>query len=166
MSPVYKTVGGLTGTLPSDREIRFTRSFNAPAQMVFDAHTQPDLIKRWLLGPEGWTMPVCEVDLRVGGGYRYTWRKSADGSEFSLGGTYREIEAPHRIVHTERFEPDWTGGEAVCTFTLQDRDGVTDMTLTVLYPSQQIRDGALQTGMMDGMEASYERLDRMEGQIN
>jgi len=119
MSALFKTVGKLNADLPSDREVRFRRVFDARAVLVFNAHTQPELIRRWLLGPDGWTMPVCEVDLRVGGGYRYTWRKADDSSEFSLGGTYREIEAPHRIVHTERFEPDWTGAEAVCNFFLK-----------------------------------------------
>lgn len=161
MPAFFKTVGKLDADTPSDRELRFRRQFDAPAQLVFDAHTKPDLLKRWMLGPDGWIMAVCEVDLRVGGGYRIVWRHEVKGDEMGLSGTYREIEAPRRLVNTELFDVDWTGGETLCTLLLDDVEGRTDMTLLILYPSEAARDGALQTGMMDGMEAGYVRLDQL-----
>jgi uncharacterized protein YndB with AHSA1/START domain len=91
-------------SLPDSRSVRVTRRFDAPARLVFDCHTKPELVKRWLTGPDGWSMPVCEIDLRVGGTYRYTWRNDADGSEFSATGVWKEIVAPARLVHTERME--------------------------------------------------------------
>ncbi|HVZ30372.1 MAG TPA: SRPBCC family protein [Asticcacaulis sp.] len=158
MIPVYKTVGALSATLPSDREIRITRRFNAPRQLVWDAHTQPALIKRWLLGPPGWTMPVCDVDLRVGGKYRFEWH-SEKGMAMALSGVYREIEAPNRIADTQRFDDDWTKGEADTTLTLEDKDGGTVLTLNILYASKDARDTAAATPMLEGMEAGYARME-------
>lgn len=145
---------------PSDREIVVTREFNAPRQRVFDAHTKPELIKRWLLGPDGWTMPVCEVDLRVGGKYRYVWRHP-DKSEMGMGGVYREIEAPERLVATEKFDEPWYPGEALDTLVLTERNGKTLLTQTMLYESKEARDIAASSGMTDGMAAGYDRLERM-----
>ncbi|MEO8112816.1 MAG: SRPBCC family protein [Phenylobacterium sp.] len=142
---------------PSDREVQVTRVFAAPRALVFDAHTKPELVRRWLLGPEGWTMPVCEIDLRVGGGYRYVWRH-ADGREMMMGGTYREIVAPEKIVQTELFDEDWTGGETVGTLVLTEQGGRTTLTQTTLYASKAARDGALASGMTEGMEVGYDRL--------
>src|ERR1044071_1680068 len=102
-------------TTPSDREIAMTRVFNAPRRMVFEALTKPELVKRWLLGPPGWSMPVCEIDLRVGGKYRYVWRRDSDGTDMGMGGVYREIVAPERIVATEKFDQSWYSGDAVGT---------------------------------------------------
>ena len=148
-------------TTPSDREIRVTRVFDAPRNLVFDCHTQPELIKRWLLGPPGWTMPVCEVDLRVGGKYLYTWRSDADGSEFSIGGVHREIVAPERIVTLENF----MGDEALNTLTLTEKNGRTTLVQTMQFENRDKRDQALKTGMTDGMGISYDRLeDLMEEQ--
>lgn len=147
-------------TLPSDREIRVTRVVHAPRPLVFDCYTKPELLRRWMLGPPGWTMPVCEVDLRVGGRYRYVWR-NADGQEMAMGGVYREIEAPHRIVTTGLFDEDWTGGETVETLALTEEDGRTTIETTILHVSKEARDGALETGMSDGMEASFVQLDAL-----
>lgn len=147
-------------TAPSDREIVMTRVFDAPRQLVFDAHTKPDLVRRWLLGPPGWTMPVCEIDLRVGGRFRYVWRKD-DGAEMGMGGVFREIVRPERIVHTELFDQDWTGGETVSTTRFTERDDRTTLTITTLYSSKEARDGALKSGMTDGMEVGYARLDEL-----
>ena len=97
-------MGTLKVTTPSEREIVMTRVFDAPRQLLFEAHTKPDLVKRWLLGPPGWSMPVCEIDLRVGGKFRYVWRRDNDGTQMGMGGVYREIEAPERIVNTEKFD--------------------------------------------------------------
>jgi uncharacterized protein YndB with AHSA1/START domain len=148
-------------TTPSDREIRVTRVFDAPRALVFDAHTRPELVRRWMLGPDGWSMPVCEIDLRPGGGYRHVWRSDADGSEFGFRGEYREIVAPERIVHTERFDGTEAGDDtdALCTLVLTEADRRTTLTYTMRYPSREVRDQALASGMTDGMAASYDRLE-------
>ncbi len=99
------------------REIIMTRVFDAPRDLVFDALTKPDLVKRWLLGPPGWSMPVCEIDLKVGGKYRYVWRNE-DGREMGMGGTYREIVRPAKLVHTELFDEARYAGESLNTWTL------------------------------------------------
>lgn len=154
----------LTITLPSDREILITRKVNAPARLVFDCYTQPALVRRWLLGPPGWTMPVCEIDLRVGGKYRYVWRNE-DGREMAMGGVHREIEPPHRIVSSALFDEDWTGGETTETLVLREQGGVTTIENTILYASKEARDGALQSGMTEGMEAGYARLDEVAREL-
>ena len=97
-------------TTRGDREIVMTREFNAPRRLVFDAFTKPELVKQWLLGPPGWSMPVCEIDLKVGGAYRYVWRRDADGSEMAMGGIFREIVPQERIVSTEVFDRAWLPG--------------------------------------------------------
>lgn len=145
---------------PTDREVVMTRTFNAPRERVFKALTTPALIQRWLLGPEGWTMPVCEVDLRVDGALRYEWR-GPDGSGMGMSGVFREVEPPARLVHTELFDEDWTGGETRVTTILTEQDGRTTVTTTILYPSQENRDNALKFGMEGGVAASYHRLDRV-----
>ncbi len=145
-------------TTPSDREIAMTRVFDAPRQLVFDAHTKPDLVRQWLLGPPGWSMPVCEIDLRVGGKYRYVWRHDRDGTEMGMGGVYREIVPPERIVNTEKFDEAWYPGEAVDTLVLAERGGRTTLTLTVRYESRDARDAVLKSGMESGVKASYDRL--------
>ena len=149
--------GTLTVTTPSDREIAMTRVFDAPRNLVFDAMTKPVLIKQWLLGPPGWTMPICEVDLRVGGTYRYVWRKD-DGTEMGMRGTFREIVPRERIVHTEQFDQSWYPGDAIVTTTLTEHNGKTTMTATILYDTRDARDGVLRSGMTGGVELSYDRL--------
>jgi uncharacterized protein YndB with AHSA1/START domain len=144
-------------TTPSDREIRIARGFKAPPEMVFDAHTKPELVRRWMVGPEGWEFTVCDIDLRVGGKYRFEWRKGDE--EMGMGGTYREVDRPARLVSSELFDEDWTGGETVNTMVLAEQDGGTLLTTTLLYASKEARDGALQSGMDEGMAAGYERLD-------
>src|SRR6266508_1205650 len=119
--------GALLVTTPTDREIMMTRFFDAPRRLVFDAFTKPDLVKQWLLGPDGWSMPVCEIDLRVGGKYRYVWRRDKDGTEMGMGGVYREIVAPERIVNTERFDQAWYPGEALGTLVLVEQGGKTTL---------------------------------------
>jgi len=148
---------------PSDREIRITRDFDAPRPLVFDCWTKPELLRRWLTGPPGWSFVVCEVDLRVGGAYRFVWR-GPDGTEMGMGGVHREIEPPERIVNTQLFDQDWTGGEAVGTLVLTEKEGRTTSTNTILYSSKAARDGALKSGMEQGMEAGYVRLDELLNQ--
>ncbi len=149
--------GTLKVTTPTDREIVMTRAFAAPRRLVFDPLIKPELLQRWLLGPEGWTLPVCEIDLRVGGSFRYVWRH-ADGREMGMGGVYREIVPPVRLVHTELFDQDWTGGEALVTTVLTEQGGKTTLTLTILYSSRDARDAVLKSGMERGVAVSYDRL--------
>jgi uncharacterized protein YndB with AHSA1/START domain len=153
--------GNLKLTTRGDREIVMTRDFNAPRTLVFDAFTRPELLKQWLLGPPGWTMPVCEIDLRVGGAYRYVWRQTSDGREMGMGGVYREISAPERVVATEKFDEAWYPGEAVGTLVLVEQGGKTTVTQTVLYGSREARDAVLKSGMEKGVAASYDRLDEV-----
>lgn len=142
---------------PSDREIRVARVFDAPAKLVWDCHTRPELIRRWMLGPPGWSMPVCEVDLTVGGAYHYRWRSDADGTEFGSSGVHTEIVPFQKIVTTERMEG--FDGEAVNTLVFEEADGRTTATITMLFASKEARDGALQSGMSDGMAMGYDRMD-------
>lgn len=147
----------LSVTMPSDVEVRATRVFDAPRRLVFQALTTPAILQRWMHGPNGWTLAVCEVDLRAGGVFRYVWRK-ANGREMGAGGVFRAVDAPHRLVHTELFDDDWTGGEAEVTTVLDERDGVTTLTVTMRYASKAGRDAALSTNFTAGMEASYDAL--------
>lgn len=156
MSPT----GTLQITTPTDREILITRAFNAPRRLVFDCMTKPELVRRWLLGPPGWTMPVCEIDLRVGGRYRYVWEKPS-GTRMGMGGAFVEIVRDERIVQTELFDDDWTGGETLGTSVLTQAGGTTTLTTRLLYSSKAARDGALATGMTDGMDAGYNALEAL-----
>jgi len=141
-----------------DREIVMIRVFDAPRKLVFDAFTKPELLKQWLLGPPGWSMPVCEIDLRIGGRYRYVWRRDTDGTEMGCGGVYREIVPPERLVHTEQFDNPWYPGESLITTVLDEQRGKTTLTATMLYESRDARDGILKSGMESGVAASYDRL--------
>lgn len=147
-------------TTPSDREVVITRRFAAPRQVVWDCHTKPELVRQWLLGPAGWTMPVCEIDLRVDGRYRYVWRRDS-GEEMGLNGVYREIAAPARLVANESFDDDWTAGATLATTEFDAQGRYTTVTVTVVYASMQARDGALRTGMTQGVEQTYSRLDEL-----
>jgi len=149
--------GNLKVATRGDRELVMTRAFDAPRNLVFDAFTKPELVKQWLLGPPGWSMPVCEIDLRVGGSYRFVWRK-AGVPDMGMGGVYREVVAPERLVSTEKFDQAWYPGEAVGTLVLSEQGGKTTVTQTVLYQSQEARDAVLKSGMEKGVAASYDRL--------
>ncbi len=146
-------------TTPTDREIVVTRTFNAPRDLVFRAHTEPKLVQRWLLGPDGWTMPVCEIDLRVGGRLAYRWRNDAEGHEFGLTGEFHEITPPARMVHVERMEG--FEGQSLVTTLFEERGGQTHMTVTMLFDSKEARDGAVASGMADGMATTYDRLEKV-----
>ena len=151
-----------TYATPNDRDVVITRVLNARRAVVFDAWTSPKHVPNWLTGPDGWTMPVCEIDLRVGGTWHYVWRKD-DGAEMAMTGTYREIVPPERIVSTERWGPEWP--ETVNTVQLVEAAGRTTITITVLYPSKEARDMALQTGMKEGMNQGFVRLDELLAQL-
>jgi uncharacterized protein YndB with AHSA1/START domain len=152
-----KNTGTLKVTSPTDREIAMTRVFDAPRRLVFDALTKPELVKQWLLGPPGWSMPVCEIDLRVGGAYRFLWR-GPDRTEMGTRGVCREIVSPERFVTTEKFDEPWYPGESLVTYVLVEQGGKTTLTLTVLYESREARDAVLKTPMEQGVAMSYDRL--------
>jgi uncharacterized protein YndB with AHSA1/START domain len=147
---------------PTDREIVLTRVFEAPRTMVWEAMTQPELLRRWLFGPPGWEMITCENDQRVGGTFRWTWR-GPNGVTMSATGVYREVVAPERVVRTEVFEVGCVpqANEKLATLVLTERDEKTLLTLTLLFASKEERDGALVSGMERGVAASYERLDEL-----
>lgn len=150
--------GNVTVEARGERDIVIIRSFDAPRRLVFEALTRPELLQRWLGVFGGWSMAECEVDLRVGGGYRYLW-KGPDGATMGMRGTFREIQPPERIVNTEKFDEPWYPGEAIGTAVLTEHAGRTTLTTTVRYDSREIRDGALKSGMEQGITAGYAALD-------
>jgi uncharacterized protein YndB with AHSA1/START domain len=149
-----KNTGTLKVTTPGDREIVLTRVFDAPRGLVFDAFSKPELLKRWF-GPRGWSLEVCEVDLKVGGGFRFVLR-SPDGKKLGMRGVYREIVPPERSVHMESFD-DYPG-ESQVTAVFVEQGGKTTLTATVLYPSREVRDIVIQSGMEHGAAESYDKL--------
>ena len=149
-----KNTGTLTVTTPSDREIVMTRVFDAPRRLVFDAFTKPELLKRWF-GPRGWSLAVCEVDLRVGGGFRFVLR-GPGGKEMGMRGVYREIVPPERSVHVESFD-DYPG-ESLVTGVFVEQGGKTTFTATVLYATREVRDAVIKSGMEHGAAECYDRL--------
>ena len=155
-----KNVGKLQVTTPSEREIAMTREFNASRRLVFDALTKPELLKRWLFGPPGWSFAVCEIDLRVGGTYRFAW-SGPNGVQMGVRGVYREVVAPELVVNTERFDEAWYPGEAIVTNSLAEVGGKTTLTLTVFYESKEARDTALKSPMEQGVAMGYDRLAEM-----
>lgn len=152
--------GALKITTPADREIRITRNFDAPRQLVWDAYTRPELLKRWLGAMPGWSWAVCEMDVRVGGRYRWVWR-GPDGAEMGLGGEYEEVVPVQRLVTTERYDQAWYPGEATGTVEFTERDGGTTLVTTLRYESKAARDAVLQSGATGGMEAGYTALDAL-----
>ncbi len=154
-------------SLPSDHEVVVTRTFSAPRSLVFRAYTEPALMQRWLNGPPGWTMPLCEMDVREGGTYRWGWRSDEDGQEFGFHGVFEEVDPPARIRHTQFYDPGDMGGsmeaagEVTITVTFEEREGVTTVTTRMTYASREARDGAFASGMTDGMELSYQSLDTL-----
>ena len=148
----------MTLTTEGDRYVVVTRRFAAPPEAVYRAHTEPELIRRWLLGPEGWTMPVCISDPRPGGRIRYEWTDGKGGG-FHLTGEYLELDPYGRIVHVERMHlPDPTPDNHVETKFEPDGGG-TLMTMRMMLPDAETRAQMLATGMEQGMEASYARLE-------
>jgi uncharacterized protein YndB with AHSA1/START domain len=153
-----KNLGTLKVTTPSDREVVLTRVFDAPRAMVYDALTKPELLKRWF-GPRGWSLVVCEVDLRVGGKWRFVLQ-GPDGTHMGMFGVYRELLRPERTVHTESFD-DYPQSESIVTGVLVERDGKTTLTATVLYPSKEVRDAVIKSGMEHGAAETYDKLAEM-----
>jgi uncharacterized protein YndB with AHSA1/START domain len=150
------TTDTLRITTPNDLDVVLTRVFDAPRAMVFDALTKPELLKRWY-GPDGWSLDVCEIDLRPGGRWRFVVRRP-DGKPIGQYGVYREITPAERIVNTERWE-DWDPGETLVTTVLaEDKDGRTTMTSTSRFPSKDVRDTVLKSGLEHGAAQTYDKL--------
>lgn len=146
----------VTISTPTDRDVVMTRVFNAPRALVFDALTKPDLLKRWY-GPRGWTLTVCEIDLRVGGAWRFVVTRP-DGKAVGQYGAYREVASPDKLVNTERWE-DWDPGETLVTTVLTDQpDGTTLLTTTTRFPSREVRDTVLKSGMEPGAVEHFDKL--------
>lgn len=153
--------GRLKVVAQGEREIVMTREFDAPRTLVFDAWIKPELVRRWLLGPDGWSMPVCEIDARPGGSYRFVWRHDSRGEEMGMGGRYLEVVRPERIVATEKFDQAWYPGEALQTTTFTESAGKTTLIETVRYESREARDGVLESGMETGVDQSFDRLEEL-----
>ena len=157
----------LSVTLQGERDIVMTRVFNAPRRLVFDAWTRPELLRRWY-GARGWSLPVCDVDLRPGGSYRFVMR-GPDGAEVTLRGTYREVSPPDRLVSTETFEGFAEEGwrpedESVSTMVLTEQAGKTTWTLTTTYSTREVRDAAY--ALKQAWEGMGYSLDRLEGVLH
>ena len=146
----------LTISTPTDREVMLTRDFDAPPSLVFDALTKPELLKRWY-GPTGWTMEVCDIDLRVGGKWRFVSR-NPQGKLIGQFGVYQEIERPSRLVNSEAWE-DWDAGETLVTNLLTGDNGRTTLTSTIKFPTREVRDVVLKSGLEHGAEAGYKKLE-------
>jgi uncharacterized protein YndB with AHSA1/START domain len=145
-------------TTPTDTEIHIERSFDAPLALVWRAFTEPEIVKRWLTGPPGHTMPICEIDFQVGGKWRYVW--AMPEGEMEAYGVYREIVHKQRIVRTETFAA-WPDNETPVTSTFSEEDGKTTVLMKIEYDSKEIRDAVLQTPMEQGLEMSYTNLDEL-----
>lgn len=146
----------VTLTMPSDRELVITAVLEAPRHLVFEACTRPEHVKRWW-GLRRSTMPVCEIDLRPGGAWRYVVRDNETGREDAFSGVYREIAPPERLVYTEGWE-GMPGHDYLVTATLDEKDGKTTLTSRLQYKSVEDRDGHLQSGMEPGMRETLDRL--------
>jgi len=145
----------------SDRELVVTRTFNAPARIVFEAWTKPELLKRWWAPRSlGVTLFRCESDVRVGGRYRYEFGRDAKNA-MVFSGTYTEVSPPSRLVFTQLFEQMPAAGEAIVTATFEERDGKTRLVLHQLFPSREALDGAVASGMEKGMRITFEQLEEL-----
>ncbi len=143
--------------MPSERAIVLTRVFDAPRSLVFDAFTRPELLRRWAYGPAEWPLPVCGIDLRVGGALIYAWRQT-DAGGMHVRSIDREIVPPERLVRTDLFDEDWTGGETLVTIAMVERKGRTTVTSAVLHSSQEARDAVLETPMAQSLAGCYDSL--------
>jgi uncharacterized protein YndB with AHSA1/START domain len=151
-----KNTGSLKVVTQGDREVLMTRVFDAPRKLVFDALTKPELLKRWF-GPHAWTLTECEVDLRVGGAWRFL-SHGPEGRAMGMRGVYREIVPSERLQYTESFDDFAQYGDAIVTATLEERDGKTTLTNLILSPSRDVRDAVIRSGMEHGAAETYDRL--------
>lgn len=164
---MVRTMDKAQVSLPSDTEVRVTRDFAAPRKLVWEAHTQPKLVKRWMLGPPGWSMPVCDMDVRPGGKYAWRWQSDENGAEFGFFGEFTAVDAPGKLAHSQYYDPGNmpvdmdTAKPAIITTTFTEEDGVTTLVSLMDFGSKEARDMAVSTGMTDGMEMGYQRLDTL-----
>jgi uncharacterized protein YndB with AHSA1/START domain len=158
---------GLQVSTPTDTSIVFTRTFNAPRRLVWEAMFTPDKMRRWTLLPPGWTMTVCECDARVGGKLRLVSKSEEADPAMTLQGVFTEVVPHERAVHTETMvsASGETIGTLVETHEFAEKGGVTTMRITQVYPSKEARDGVIGSGMDQGMEAGYEQLDALLGEL-
>jgi uncharacterized protein YndB with AHSA1/START domain len=148
----------------SDTQVRITRVIRGSVEDVWRAHHEPELMRKWMLGPDGWVMPVCEISTEVGGTYRYEWTREDGTDGFGFSGEVLEIEPPHRSVTTENFfgaDGVHPGDPTRNELTLTPQESGTLMSVVITYPSAEVRDMVLATGMTEGMEASYARLEEV-----
>jgi uncharacterized protein YndB with AHSA1/START domain len=154
-----RSSGKLKVTLPSDKEILLARVFDAPRALVFEAMTRPEHVRRWWCWMDGATMPVCEIDLRVGGKYRFVMHGAQCG-EVAFHGEYLEVVRPERIVHTEVFEP-FPDSPAHVTVSLAERDGKTHYQARVVHQTKEARDMHVQSGMEEGAGVALDLLEEI-----
>lgn len=147
-------------TTPSDTEVAMSRVFDAPREHVYHALTDPTLVRQWMTGPEGWSMPLCEADLRPGGSYRYEWRHD-DGRVMGVSGEFLEVEPPARYSMVEEFDEAWYPGRALGTVVLEDHGAETTVTMTMRYESPEARDIAHQSPMTDGVALGFDRAEKI-----
>jgi len=143
-----------------DSDVAITRDFSAPRELVFDAHVWPELVKRWLAA-RGWTFPVCRIDARPGGEYRYEWKREGGDERMGVSGRFLELDPAARIAATEQFDEPWYPGTAIVTTTFADAPGGTALTMMARYESRAARDGVLAGPMAKGVEAGYAKLARL-----
>jgi uncharacterized protein YndB with AHSA1/START domain len=142
-----------------DREIVVVRTFNAPRELVFEAFTKPELVQRWMLGTDGWTMPVCRIDFRKGGKGRYEWQSPDAKQSMALSTEFLEILPPEKIVHRESFDGTPSPVESTITSTFVEKAGRTTLTMVIRYDSPDVRGFMLKSGMSHGMSLSFDRLE-------
>jgi len=157
---------GLQVSTPTDTTIVLTRTFAAPRRLVWEAMTDPVKMRRWMLAPPGWTLAVCECEARLGGALRLAWNNETGETAMTLQGVFTEVVPHQRMVHTEKMTLG-TGeliGSLVETHEFEEKNGVTSMRITQAYESKAARDGAVASGMEEGMEAGYQQMDAMFAQ--
>lgn len=162
---IMSTTANLKVAAQGDTDVVITREFDAPRKNVFRAYTEPALIKRWMTGPPGWVVTICDVDLKVGGRYRWVWKSDKDGMQMEAGGVYKEIQAPVKLVSTEAFVPAWYPGEMVGTIELAEKGRGTLMTQTLRYASREARDMVINSPMEQGLAYSYDNLAELLGTL-
>lgn len=160
------TAKGLLVSTPTDTTIVLTRTFNAPPRLVWDATLVPDKMRRWMLPPPGWTTTICECTPRVGGALRLVWKSDAADPAMTLHGVFTEVVTHERIVHTETMVlgSGQTIGSLVEQHEFAEKGGATAMRITQTYDSKEARDGAIASGMDQGLEACYQKLDTVLAQ--
>jgi len=163
MSTTKPDVGTTLIEKSGTTDLVITRVFDAPRHLVFDAHTDPKHLPNWMLGPSGWSMPVCELDLRQGGHWRFVWRRENE-TEMGMSGVYTDVDAPALYASTEDWGAEFPMALNIVTFV--ETDGRTTVRTRVIYKSEEARAQAMETGMEEGMNISYGRLDDYLSSLN